>query len=171
MRLAGRILVLGLIVSLVCLGCGGKPPRQLYEKAGGFSYDPPAGWQITEFPGLKYRVAYGPVENEFTPNINVVDEEFSGTLAEYADANLESLESMSINLNVISREDFRTQDNEAGVRIITEAEQMGVMLRSTFFLFSGSGNWKFVVTCTALADGGAKWDAAFAESMETFRLH
>jgi len=48
---------------------------------------------------------------------------------------------------------------------------MGVMLRSTFFLFSGSGKWKFVVTCTALADGGAKWDAAFAESMETFRLH
>jgi len=171
MRLACRILAVGLIALLVCLGCGGKPPRQVYEEAGGFSWDPPAGWQVAEFEGFKYRVAFGPVENEFAPNIWVDDEEFAGTLAAYADAKLEKSEKMSEGLNVIGREDFRTQDNGAGVKIVTETEQQGVMLRETFFLFSGSGDWKYVVTCTALADGGAKWDATFAESMKTFRVH
>jgi hypothetical protein len=159
-----------LTVSLVCVGCGGKTPRQHYEKAGAFSYDPPSGWQVVEFPGLKYRISHGPRENEFAPNINVVDEAFSGTLAAYVDANLQNLERLFVNLKVLSREDFRTQDNEAAVKVVTENEQQGRMLRQTFF-FIGSGNRKYVVTCTALADGGDKFDTAFAGSMETFRIH
>ena len=171
MRLTCQILVVGLIASLVCLGCGGKPPRQVYEEAGGFSWDPPAGWQVAQVQGFKYRVAFGPVENEFTPNIWADDEEFAGTLAAYADAKLEKSEKMSVDLKVINREDLRTDDNGVGVKIVTETEQHGLMLRETFFLFSGSGDWKYVVTCTVLADGGAKWDAKFAESMKTFRVH
>jgi hypothetical protein len=160
----------GLTVLLVWAGCGSKSPRQHYEKAGGFSYDPPSGWQVVEFPGLKYRISHGPRENEFAPNINVVDEAFSGTLAAYVDANLQNLERLFVNLKVLSREDFKTQDNEAAVKIVTENEQQGRMFRQTFF-FIGSGNRKYVVTCTALADGGAKFDTAFAQSVETFRMH
>jgi hypothetical protein len=119
---------------------------------------------------LKYRISHGPRENEFAPNINVVDEAFSGTLATYVDANLQNMEKVFVNLKVLSREDFRTQDNEAAVKVVTENEQQGRMLRQTFF-FIGSGNRKYVVTCTALADGGAKFDAAFAGSVGTFRMH
>jgi hypothetical protein len=165
-----RILAVALTVSLVCVGCGGKPPRQHYEKAGAFSYDPPSGWQVVEFPGLKYRISHGPREQEFSPNINVVDEAFSGTLAAYVDANLQNIERLFVNLKVLGREDFRTQDNEAAVKVVTENEQQGRMLRQTFF-FIGSGNRKYVVTCTALADDGAKFDTAFAGSVETFRMH
>lgn len=84
--------ILTLVIFLT--GCGGKPPRGHYEKAGGFSYDPPKGWQIIQLPGLKYRIAHGPTENEFAPNINVVDEAFMGTLAEYVDLNLENMKKM-----------------------------------------------------------------------------
>lgn len=170
MRMTCRILAVVLTVLLVCVGCGGKPPRQHYEKAGAFSYDPPSGWQVVEFPGLKYRISHGPRENEFAPNINVVDEAFSGTLATYVDANLQNMEKVFVNLKVLSREDFKTQDNEAAVKVVTENEQQGRMLRQTFF-FIGSGNRRYVVTCTALADGGDKFDTAFAESVKTFRMH
>ncbi len=170
MRMTCRILAVVLTVLLVCVGCGGKPPRQHYEKAGAFSYDPPSGWQAVEFPGLKYRISHGPRENEFAPNINVVDEAFSGTLATYVDANLQNMEKVFVNLKVLSREDFKTQDNEAAVKVVTENDQQGRMLRQTFF-FIGSGNRKYVITCTALADGGAKFDSSFAESVETFRMH
>lgn len=170
MRMACRILAVVLTASLIFVGCGGKTPRQHYEKAGAFSYDPPPGWQVIEFPGLKYRISHGPRENEFSPNINVVDEAFSGTLAGYVDANLQNMEKLFVNLKVLSRADFRTQDNEAAVKVVTENEQQGRMLRQTFF-FIGSGNRKYVVTCTALADGGDKLDAVFAGSVETFRMH
>jgi hypothetical protein len=170
MRTACLILAVVLTVSLVCVGCGGKPPRQHYEKAGAFSYDPPSGWQVVEFPGLKYRISHGPRENEFTPNINVVDEAFSGTLAAYVDANLQNMERVFVNLKVLSREDLKTKDNEAAVKVVTENEQQGRMLRQTFF-FIGPGNRKYVVTCTALVDGGDKFDTAFAETAKTFRMH
>jgi hypothetical protein len=119
---------------------------------------------------LKYRISHGPRENEFAPNINVVDEAFSGTLAAYVDANLRNIERLLVNLKVFSREDLKTQDNEAIVKVVTENEQQGRMLRQTFF-FIGSGNRKYVMTCTALADGGDKFDPSFAGSVETFRMH
>jgi hypothetical protein len=170
MRLFWGLLVVSLALSLVCAGCGSQPPRQLYETSGAFSYDPPPGWQIIDYPGVKYRLSHGSPENEFAPNINVVDEAFSGTLGAYVDANLESLERQVSNLKVLTREDFKTRDNEVAVKVVIENTQQGRNLRQTFF-FLGSGNRKYVVTCTALADGGARLDAVFAKSVATFRIH
>jgi hypothetical protein len=109
---------------------------------------------------LKYRISHGPRENEFAPNINVVDEAFSGTLAAYVDANLQNMERLFVNLKVLGREDFRTQDNEAAVKVVTENEQRAYAPSDLFFI--GSRNRKYVVTCTALADSGDKFDTAFA---------
>jgi hypothetical protein len=171
LRINSWMLVVLLTVSMICAGCGGnRSPRQHCEQAGGFSYDPPSGWQVGEFPGLKYRISHGPRENEFAANINVVDEAFGGTLAAYVDVNLQTMKEVFVKMQVLSREDFKTQDSEAAVKILTENEQQGRMLRQTFF-FVGSGNKKYVVTCTALADGGEKFDTAFSESMKTFRIH
>jgi len=162
--------VIFLTVLTICAGCGGKPPRRHYEKAGGFSYDPPSRWQIAEFPGLKYRISHGPRANEFAPNINVIDEAFAGTLAAYVDLNLKNMGKVFAKMKILSREDFNTEDNQPVARILTENEQQGRMLRQTFF-FIGSGKRKYVVTCTALADGGEEFDAVFSESIKTFRIH
>lgn len=170
MKMTFRGLALLLTVSMICAGCGGKSPSQHYEKAGGFSYDPPSGWQVVELPGLKYRISHGPRENEFAPNINVVDEAFAGSLAAYVDVNLQTMEKVFSKMKILGREDFKTEDGESAVKIITLNEQQGRMLRQAFF-FIGSGNKKYVVTCTALADGGDKFDTAFSKSVTTFRIH
>jgi len=162
--------VVGMALCVLCVGCGGKSPRQHYEKAGAFSYDPPAGWQAREFPGLKYRVTYGARTNEFAPNINVIDETFSGTLAAYVDANLEVMRKLFTRLTVVSRKEFKTQDGQPVIRVVTQDEQQGRALRQTLFFFSNSSR-KYIATCTTLADGGEGLDSTFEKSMTSFRTH
>ena len=159
-----------LALAILAGGCGSKPPRAHYEKAGGFSYDPPKGWRILEFPGLKYRISAGVSENGFAPNMNVVDESFRGPLTEYVDLNLENMKKMFVDFKVLKREDFQTEDGLPAVRVVSEDTQQAKRLRQTFCFFNGS-NRKYVVTCTAPADGGEKLDASFAESTKTFRVH
>src|SRR5437870_2673979 len=108
-RITGRTLATVLTLTVLA-GCGGKPPRGHYEKTGGFSYDPPEGWQVVQFPGLKYSISRGPTESEFASNINVVDETFSGSLAEYVDLNVENMKKMFTDFTVLKREDFQTED-------------------------------------------------------------
>lgn len=163
----GSLLILLLIT---CCGCGGTAPRQYYEKSGGFSYNPPEAWQIVEFPGLKYRISNGPIQNGFAPNINVVDENNSGPLADYADASMGLLKKLVTNVKILKHEDFQTEDHQAGIRVITENEQNGRLLRQTFYFFS-QGSRKYVVTCTATADGGEALDDVFKKSMKTFQIH
>lgn len=142
----------------------------LFEQSGGFSFNPPPNWQAVEFPGLKYRIAQGPPESGFTPNIVVVDEKYSGTLPHYVEANLVNMELLLQNLKVLQRQNLRTDDGEPVVRVLTENFQQGRLLRQTFY-FLGSGDRKFVLTCTALADGGEKYDQVFLTSAESFQIH
>ena len=170
MAMTKRLAAIAVILTVACGGCRSKARRQHYEKAGGFSYDPPETWQVAEFPGLKYRISHGPRKNEFAPNINVVDETFPGPLADYVDANLKNMEKVFVGLKILKREGFQTDDAQAAVRVITEAEQLGRRLRQTYHFF-GKGNRKYVATCTALAKGGEALDTVFEKSMKTFRIH
>ena len=147
-----------------------KPPRVLHEKADGFSYDPPATWNVAEFPGLKNRVSYGPSQGGFAPNINVVVEAFSGSLAEYVDASFQTAENTLEEFNILEHEDLQTEDGQPGVRVIAVKMQQGALLRQTFYFF-GEGGQKYVATCTARAEGGEALDVVFAKSMKTFRIH
>lgn len=170
MHLTNRILVPVLAFTVLCFGCSGKPPRRHHEKSGGFSFDPPQGWQEVQFPGLKYKVSCGPTESEFAPNINVVDEPFSGTLTAYIDLNIENMKKMFTDFTIVEREDFDTEDGLSATRLITENKQHSRRLRQTFCFFGNSAR-KYVVTCTVLAEGGKAMDGLFAESMKTFRVH
>ncbi|MHC4600358.1 MAG: hypothetical protein ACYS47_15280 [Planctomycetota bacterium] len=165
-----RLGIAAVLLAVVWGGCGGEPPKRLYEKDGGFSYDPPANWEIGEFPGLKYRIARGPTTMGFTANINVIDEKFSGTLVEYVDINLTNMKQVIPSLELLKREDFRTADGRPAIRTITETVQHTRRLRQTAYFF-GKGKRKYVVTCSALADGGEALDEVFESSMKTFRLH
>ena len=159
-----------MLVSIFCSGCSSNQPRKHYEKSGGFSYDPPDGWQIVEFPGLKYRISHGPAENGFAPNINVVDEIFDGTLEAYVQANQDNMEKIFKNISILTSEKFLTEDGSQAIRLITKNEQQGTILRQTFYFF-GSSKRKYVATCSALADGGESLDSVFAKSMRAFRIH
>jgi hypothetical protein len=142
---------------------------RLTEEEGGFSFVPPEGWAIIEIPGLKFRTAAGPSSDGFAPNINIVDEPFGGSLDEYSEINITTMEQVFEDFDLISEEDFETDDGERAVRIAGENVQQGDTLRQTYYLFD-AGDTKLVVTCSRLADAQEEADAACDESMETFQI-
>jgi hypothetical protein len=148
----------------------GKAARSHYEREGRFSYDPPAGWNVVPFPGLKYRISHGAAEDGFAPNINVVVENYSGTLEAYVAGNMTTLQKVWPQMKVVQREPFQTDDGAPAVRLLTENEQQGRKLRQAFCFF-GTGQRKYVATCTAMAKGGERFDPLFLKSMKTFRIH
>lgn len=48
--------------------------RQDFGSGGVFSYVPPSGWKVQDFPGLKFKISRGEAVKGFAPNIVVVDE-------------------------------------------------------------------------------------------------
>jgi hypothetical protein len=107
------------------------------EPAGGFSYLPPAGWTLMDFPGLKYKVAIGPVTDGFAANINVVDESYHGNLSDYVAANSKNMKAVFKNMKVESQDNFQSDSGEHGCVMICSDEQQGKSLRQTFM---GTGN-------------------------------
>jgi hypothetical protein len=165
-----RVCMVAVLVVLAGSACNRKPRGKHYERQGGFSYDPPSDFEIAEFPGLKYRISRGPRVDGFAPNINVIDEKFPGTLDVYVDASAANLKKLFKGLKVVSRDELRTRDGETALRLVTTAEQGTMKLRQTYYFFDG-GATKYVLTCSALADGGEAHDAMFEDSALTFRIH
>jgi hypothetical protein len=143
--------------------------RRHTEAAGGFSFVPPEGWAIRPFPGAKFKTAVGPAAAGFAPNINVVDESFSGSLDAYVKGNLDSMQRVFKQFRLLKQEEFKTSQGLQAARVIAENELNGRVLRNTYYFFP-NGDTKFVVTCTALAEGGDKFDPVFEGSMHTFRF-
>lgn len=171
-----------MILSSVCMlamcipGCektqSGVPASagKLYEQAGGFSFDPPHTWQIAGLPGLKYRVAVGPPQNGFSPNINVVDEQYQGSINAYVDANIKTLAKMFPKFTVLDRRPFMPSRGSEGVVLVNQNEQAGKLLRQRVYFFT-KANRQYAVTCSSLAEDGDQFDDLFDASMKTFQLH
>jgi hypothetical protein len=161
-----------LVPTLLCAGAArgdDEEARRHTEKAGGFSFSPPANWTVREFPGLKYKVVVGPVRASFASNINVVDEPFKGTLDDYVKANIGAMRMRFKKFKLEDQGDFKTTSGLRGARLVTESEQGGRLLRQTFYIF-GTADTKYVVTCSTLAEGGKTLDPLFERSMKTFRF-
>jgi|AntAceMinimDraft_16_1070373.scaffolds.fasta_scaffold39827_1 hypothetical protein len=161
------------ILIIVVIGCSelkAQTPRQLYEESGGFSYNPPEGWQIVELPDYKYRVSHGPLVNEFVPGIEVVDEICIGSLSACVDGTVEIMRKAFKKFDILKREAFETEDGESGFKLITELVPQSRLLRQTFYFF-GKSRRKYVAICSTLAEGGAKLDPIFEKSIRTFRIH
>ena len=136
---------------------------------GDFSYIPPSDWQIVEFPGAKYKMVKGKEEAGFSPNLNFVDETYTGSLDSYVSANLEAINNYFVNVNIISQENFKTNDGEIIIKVVTENTQNEKRLHQTFYFFDG-GNKKFVITYTRLPDTGEEYDILIDQSVKTFRI-
>jgi hypothetical protein len=141
-------------------------PSRYIAADGMFSFSIPSGWILREIPGRKYKAAFGQPIQGFAPNINVVDEAFSGPLNVYVDENLKVLgpayETLGYrNFKVLSREVFTTSSRESGVRVVTQCEVNGKGMRQTFYFFDGKDGRKLVVTCTTIAEGGEEYDPVF----------
>lgn len=147
----------------------GENGRRHAESQGRFSFIAPAGWKIEAFPGLKYKIAVGPPVAGFAPNINVVDESFTGSLDSYDEATLAGLGRMFTKFRLLKHDRFTTTEGLQGTRMVVEDEQGGRMLRQSFYCFS-QGETMFVVTCTAPAESGDELAPVFEAVMKTFRF-
>jgi hypothetical protein len=137
-----------------------------FEAGGRFSYIPPDGWELQDFPGLSYKVARGPTIAGRTPSMVVTDDVFSGSLDDYVKANLVNLQRYP-GFSVVGQVDFQPYGGSRAIKLISVDTSQDE--RQTFYFFA-SPSKKFVVTCTRPATQLAWVDTACDQSMNTFRF-
>lgn len=167
-RLASSLLLTLLLVT----SAGAQSGHQVdFGGDGVFSYTPPSGWRVTEFPGIKYKIALGAVSKGFTPNIVVVDEFWPGSLDDYVKNNIATMKASFQDLKILDQTDFATSDGVRAIKLITERydDQPKKELRQIFYFFD-SGDKKIVATCSSLAEDGASLDQSIDAAMKTFRV-
>jgi len=147
---------------------GSSGSSSTYEN-GVFSIVPPKSWQETDYPGLKYKIFIGTREDNFTPNINFMDETYNGSLDDYVDLSIESLKTLISSVEIIYQNSFVTEENLESRKIIAITEQQGYLLRQSVYFFPGKNGLKMVATCTVLASSGENYDVIFDNSMKTFK--
>jgi hypothetical protein len=143
--------------------------RRHTETAGGFSYEPPEKWQLKELGALKYKVALGPIYDEFAANINISEEAFNGEHADYVKATKANLGKFFTNHKLVSEAEFKTTAGIIGTRLIVENEQGKKRLRQTFFLLPTSEK-TFIITGSVAASQGDKLDTVFDAVGKSFRI-
>jgi len=144
-----------------------------FEEKGGFSIAIPESWQVRESasPDLKYRILVGRTENNFTPNINFVDEAFDGELEIFVNAAIESLEVLlGENHEVIQRSVFTTQNGLIGerVRINSYFYHQDNYVRMHIYFFLGDMR-VIIITCITLLEAAEAYGELFDRTIKTFR--
>ena len=134
-----------------------------------FTYIPPDGWEMISSPRLKYKVAYGKPVNGFAPNINVVDDDFNGTLEDYFGRNLKLVESYFQGYQFIDKGEFITNKGDKGFKLVYEADQQEMRLQLMQY-FLGQGKKMFVITYTRPSGAGTELDTLCEGSIRTFQF-
>jgi len=140
-----------------------------FEPDGGFSYIPPEGWVVDEYPGLKYMIVLAGQIGNFNPNINFLDETYSGTMEEYVSLNLDAIVQVFEEASIISQEEFSTNEGLQGFKVVIENYQEGLQLIQIFYFFE-AGDTKYIATYTRSADQIEALDILVDQCMKTFRF-
>jgi hypothetical protein len=143
---------------------------RVYEYNGNFSFCPPLGWEVREFPGLKYKIVVGPVEDQFAVNMNFADEIFNGTLRDYINLNLAQLEKFFVIYRLVDRKTFKTNSGITGECVIINDAQQRFYSRQALYFLPIPNNKYFVVACSAPDEVFEKYQSIFDESIKTFEL-
>jgi hypothetical protein len=146
--------------------------RHDFGSGGLFSYVPPKGWTVAEFPGLKFKISHGAGVNGFAPNIVVVDEAYTESLDRYAKDNRDTMQKLNPKVKDLGLTDFKTSEGIPGVRLVTERkDDSGKQQLRQIFYFYDAGDKKLVVTCSGLAEGAAALDKTCDAAMSTFSVN
>lgn len=155
-------LVFTLLLSLP-MGCSAGE-----ELGGGYSVSSPEGWTVKEFPGSPYKGLFGTRVDNFTPNINIQEENYNGPMDTYVQLNMVQLEKL-MKAEKISQSSFSIQDHD-GVKLIANTQFNDLMLTQTFYFFENPAGKKVVVTATAHRGSGSEYDPVFDGIMSTFQM-
>ena len=143
---------------------------QVTDAAGGFSYTAPDGWKVTTMAVSKYKISYAKPSGGFATNLNVVDETSALSLAAYNRASSATLKSAMPGYHLISQAPFVTKSGLHGFKVVTDAAPQGRKLRQTYYLFSGHGTRKLVVTASVLSAQAAQQAGPIDAAMKTFSV-
>ena len=164
----GFVMVLLLLIGVYAVYA--QTGARIVESSGNFSFQPPLNWTVTEFPGLKYRVAIGPTEGGFTANITFVDETFDGNLESYVDLSIVNMETFFQGFRLLNREKFRTNSGIVGEKVIANTNQQSFFLRQIFYFLPARNNTYFVIVGSVLDRVATRYLTIFDESIKTFEL-
>jgi len=146
-----------------------REPGRHYEPEGGYSFIPPAGWQMTELAGLKYQVAITTAAG-FNANINFVDEAYDGTLNAYISASRAALQQAYPDVKFGVQQEFFAAANIPAARLEASLTLNGQPLRQIYYFFD-AGQRNYIATCSRLGDGSQEFVVeACNQSLRTFRL-
>ncbi len=143
---------------------------QVTDAAGGFSYTAPNGWKVTTMAVSKYKISYAKPANGFAANFNVVDENAALALPAYVRASANTMKSLMPGYHFVSQTPFVTKSGLHGYKVVTDAAPQGRKLRQTYFLFSGHGPRKLVITASVLEAQAAQYAGPIDAAMKTFTL-
>lgn len=145
-----------------------RDTKRHYEPEAGFSIVPPEGWQRTTVQGVRFKVFSGPASGGFAPTISVDDDEgFTGELDRYVAGNLGLMAKTFPGFQMLSHEEIQLDSGARAVKVVTTSQQLGPLLRQTFYFTLGKGK-AYVVTCTE-KPGGEGFGALFDTSAKTLR--
>lgn len=143
--------------------------RRYVANDGKFSYTPPNGWILQDNPGSKYKVATLKASGGFQPNMNVGADFFPGTLDEYMTHILQVLRSGYGSFVALEKSEFTTDVSQRGIKVIAQLESGGRKFFLNIYVFPGSSDQKFMVTCSAAEHLWDTYDKIFDKSMKTFK--
>jgi len=139
------------------------------ERNAGFTMSMPIGWQTMD-ANQKYLMIVGPTEKGFTPNIGFADDTFSGSLSDYIDAVFLVIGQFYADLTTVSRGNFSTNSGLRGEYVTIQGRMGEISVRQKMYLFPNViGGGIILVTGTAPAANGEKFDPIFDECVKTFR--
>ncbi|HSI83545.1 MAG: DcrB-related protein [Candidatus Methylacidiphilales bacterium] len=164
-----RLLALGLLALLAIVPFTATAAEVKSDELG-FSYEVPDDWKVMTKKDISaYPLALGPTEGDFTANINVVKEDFGGTIDAYVEANMVTLRKSFKNLKEVDSSKFVTKSGLEGRRVITEHDTFQKDLRQCFYFFKAAkGDTWIVVTTSCLTSVGEKLQPTFDGILKTF---
>jgi hypothetical protein len=145
--------------------------KDRYVEKNNFAITVPETWEIAALKGCKYKILQGKFENNFTPTINFVDEEFDGEFNAYVEYFLDQLDNtFGENREYILYGEIITNNGLKGKIIVMTTFQKERMLQFNFFCFPGKNGKNMIITCSNLANDNARFNALFVNTIKTFEF-
>jgi ankyrin repeat protein len=159
-------LISALVINQVSASDHADSGKRHYESEGGFSYLVPPDWEVSEFPGMKYKMLR-PADSNAGANLVIADEKYAGHLSKYVDVTVMVSRSLNPKLRVLSKHPFATRYGEAGFKIVVEnVTPAGVPIRQAMYLFVHEGR-AFTIVASTKAEFHDRFDAQYDSILET----
>lgn len=147
-----KILLLAIFVALSTSVFAAETGARHSEPTGGFSYQYPGDWSVQPYENMKYKMAFGPSNGQFAPNINFMDQQFDGTMEQYSALASQSLQQMLKLEAAPKMEAFQTDSGLKGYSYNYKYTENNVTVDQHGYILQKADKLFYVLTCTHLPE-------------------